>query len=602
MAVLAFGQEPEQAPTAATDESAAGKVRELTLETFFTTITENEYVLMEFYASWCGHCKQFAPVYEEIASRLGGSVVVARIDADKHSVVASLQGIQGFPTIRFFSNGVPIGYTGDRTLEDVLKFVARATEPAFTTIQTAAEYDAFREANPKAVLACFGENATEIGHLKEMFEDIARQIHVTTDVSFAVYENSEAIGAPACPGFVAYNPDFETPFVYDIGTYLDVDPEDLPVPEEEEEEVKKENEEMKTDSDGRPVEIVPPGDEDHVQKEAEEEIKQEAEEVQQEMSEEGEKEHPKRSVPKIIRWISESMIPLVDEVSGRNFELYTRLERPMVWLVMKEPNEGALATFREVAKEYPQRASFVWLNDTLYHVQSKLIGVPANSPLPTVVISQGQRHYAFTAEQAEAFSFETVNDFVKDYFDGVLRPTIRSGPVPDAAENEAKAVKTIVRSQWDEVVRDPARDVLVEFYSFWCRNCLDLAGLFGEFAESLKDTKTFMMGNIELSENDFPEEIVVQNFPHLVLFPAGENSVPVTFEQDITVPNLIRFVQRNAGIKFELPEAAQKILDDEEREIREREEMEAAAEEEMEAAAEAEAAENIVVEENKEEL
>ena len=537
MAALAFGQEAEKA--AEEEASVTGKVRELTVETFFTTITDNEYVLMEFYASWCGHCKQFAPVYEEIAERLAGRVVVARIDADEHSVIASLQQIQGFPTIRFFSNGVPISYEGERTLEDVLSFVARATEPPFTTIQTGEEYDAFRAASPKSVIACFGDNATEIGHLREMFEDIARQIHVTADVSFAVYEDAEAIGAPSCPGFVAYNPDFEAPFVYDIGTCLDVDPEDLPQ-KDTEEEVKAE---MELDSEGRPVEIVPPGEEDHIERAHD----AEAEEVQKDIEEEGEKEPPKRSVQKIIRWISDSMLPLVDEVSGKNFEKYSRLDRPMVWLVLREPDEAAIAAFREAAAEYPLRASFVWLNDTRYHIQAKLIGVPDNGPFPTVAISHGLKHYAFTAEQAAHFSAEAVNDFVKDYFDGVLRPTVRSGPAPDAAENEGKPVKTIVRSQWDEVVLDPARDVLVEFYSFWCRNCLDLAGLFGEFAEAMKDTKSFMMGSIELSENDFPEEVIIQNFPQLVLFPAGENSVPVNFEHDFTVPNLIRFIQDNAG-------------------------------------------------------
>ena len=536
IAAIAFGEvaeKPAEVPTEITEEenaeaeaeaeaAADSPVKEITLETFFSTINDNEYVLMEFYASWCGHCKQFAPVYEEIAKHLEGTVTVARVDADKYSAIAMLQELQSFPTIKLFVKSVPVTYFGSRTFDDVIKFVSRAQEPSYTELKDAASFDAFVAAHPKNMIACFGDNATEIGHLREMFEDIALQIHISTDVSFAVYEDKDAVGVPSCPGIAVRNPDYPDPFVYDIGTYLDVDPEDLP--HSEEEEVKKEED---------------------VKEEEEEEEEKEEEEVKKE----GEEELPKRSPRRIVRWLSECMLPLVDEVSGKNFDKYARLERPMVWLVMRETNSEALKTFTEVAQEYALRASFVWLNDTLYHIQTKLIGVPEDSAFPTVAISKKLWHSAFSKEQTAAgISKEALRAFVDAYLAGTLLPTVRSAPVPDKAENEAKPFRTLVRSNWEETVLDPTKDVLVEFYSSWCKNCLALSSMFEDLGKALRPVESFFVGGIELSENDFPEDVEISGFPHIVLFPAGEKKkTPVVLNDDIVLTKMIKFVQKNAG-------------------------------------------------------
>lgn len=565
---IAFAQEEEvvgvkeQQPA----PESTQKVKELTFENFFTTITENDFVLMEFYAKWCGHCKQFVPTYEKIATALEGRVTVARIDADTHSVIASLQEIQSFPTIKLFVKGVPIFYDGVRSFDDVISFVNRGIEPSYTVLNTEEEFDKFVEANPKTMIACFGTNETEIGPLRHIFEDISLQIHVSTDVNFAIYEDAEVIGVPSCPGFVARNPDYETLFVYDIGTYLDVYPEDLPPPPpEEEKEEAKENSEYGTPENMIDGEIIPPGDEDHIlhsnnNGEEEEEVKLDNNiedmvppEINDDLSDgikiDSSKDMvpPKRSAQSVIAWLSESMLPLVDEVSGRNFDKYAHINRPMVWLVMREKNDEAMAAFNDAAREFQLMASFVWLNDTMYHVQSKLIGIPEDSAFPTIAITFGRKHYVFTKEMTEEFSFDTICQFVNYYFDQTLEPVVRSGPVPDAEENAKKPFKTIVRSQWDEVVMDPKRDVLVEFYSFWCSNCMNLKGLFEDLGKALGEVETFMFGGIELSENDFPDDIEADSFPYLVFYPAGEEKKPIVYNRDIVLSNMIKFVQENAG-------------------------------------------------------
>ncbi|UJR25254.1 hypothetical protein I4U23_006606 [Adineta vaga] len=78
---------------------------------------------IEYYASWCGHCRNLAPEWKRVATALKGIVKVGAIDADTHKSLGQQYGISGFPTIKIFGNNKrsPSDYQGGRTADAIVE-------------------------------------------------------------------------------------------------------------------------------------------------------------------------------------------------------------------------------------------------------------------------------------------------------------------------------------------------------------------------------------------------------------------------------------------------------------------------------------------------
>lgn len=77
---------------------------DLTAADFEQTITENEVVIVDFWASWCGPCRMFAPVYEK-ASEAHPDVVFAKVDTEAEQALAAAARITSIPTLMAFKRG-----------------------------------------------------------------------------------------------------------------------------------------------------------------------------------------------------------------------------------------------------------------------------------------------------------------------------------------------------------------------------------------------------------------------------------------------------------------------------------------------------------------
>lgn len=79
--------------------------QDLTQETFQETIENNDIVLVDWWADWCGPCKMFAPVYDEV-SQQHDDIVFGKIDTEDQQQLAAAAGISSIPTLMAFRENV----------------------------------------------------------------------------------------------------------------------------------------------------------------------------------------------------------------------------------------------------------------------------------------------------------------------------------------------------------------------------------------------------------------------------------------------------------------------------------------------------------------
>ncbi|MFD1662980.1 thioredoxin [Streptomyces caeni] len=96
---------------------------ELTKDNFDQTVTDNDFVLIDFWASWCGPCRQFAPVYEK-AAKENPDLVFGKVDTEAQPELAAAFGIRSIPTLMIVRERVAVfaqpGALPQAALEDVI--------------------------------------------------------------------------------------------------------------------------------------------------------------------------------------------------------------------------------------------------------------------------------------------------------------------------------------------------------------------------------------------------------------------------------------------------------------------------------------------------
>lgn len=79
----------------------------LTMDTLESTIASNDIVLIDFWAEWCGPCKSFGPIYEELSNK-HTDIAFAKVDTEAEQTLAAQFGIQSIPTVAAFRDQVLI--------------------------------------------------------------------------------------------------------------------------------------------------------------------------------------------------------------------------------------------------------------------------------------------------------------------------------------------------------------------------------------------------------------------------------------------------------------------------------------------------------------
>ncbi|XP_068595116.1 protein disulfide-isomerase A3 [Brachionichthys hirsutus] len=163
---------------------------------------------------------------------------------------------------------------------------------------------------------------------------------------------------------------------------------------------------------------------------------------------------------------------------------------------------------------------------------------------------KGQK-YAMT----ETFSMDALQSFLKDYFAGSLKPYLKSEPVPESNDGP---VKVVVAENFDEIVNDDSKDVLIEFYAPWCGHCKSLEPKYNELGEKLANDPNVVLAKMDATANDVPAAYQVSGFPTIYFSPAGGKMNPKKYEGGREVSDFISYLKREATNPLVVPEETTK--------------------------------------------
>ncbi len=107
-----------------TEQVGSSKSIELTADEFESKTSKGSW-FVKFYAPWCGHCKNLAPIWEELAADMESDPVhhVAHVDCTKYPSTCKDAGVSGYPTMKLIKDGEAIEYPGQRTKESLRAFM-----------------------------------------------------------------------------------------------------------------------------------------------------------------------------------------------------------------------------------------------------------------------------------------------------------------------------------------------------------------------------------------------------------------------------------------------------------------------------------------------
>ncbi|XP_027346620.1 protein disulfide isomerase-like 1-4 [Abrus precatorius] len=443
---------------------------------FTTVIENNEFVMVEFYAPWCGHCQALAPEYAAAATELkSDGVVLAKVDATVESELAGEYDVQGFPTVFFFTDGVHKPYTGQRTKDAIVTWVRKKIGPGVYNITTLDDAERILTSESKVVLgfldSLVGAESGELAAASKLEDDV--NFYQTT--------------------------------VPDVAKLFHIDP-----------------------SVKRPALVLLKKEEEKLNYFDGQFVKAE-----------------------IASFVSSNKLPLVTTFTRESapsiFE--SQIKKQLLLFVSSNDTEKLVPVFEEAAKFFKGKLVFVHVamdNEDVGKPVADYFGITGNAPKVLAFTGNDDgRKFLLDGE----VTVDNIKAFGNNFLEDKLKPFLKSDPVPESNDGD---VKIVVGDNFDEIVLDESKDVLLEIYAPWCGHCQALEPTYNKLAKHLRGIESIIIAKMDGTTNEHPRA-KADGFPTILFFPAGnKSSDPITADVDRTVVAFYKFLRKHASIPFQL--------------------------------------------------
>uniref|UniRef100_A0A383VY14 Protein disulfide-isomerase n=1 Tax=Tetradesmus obliquus TaxID=3088 RepID=A0A383VY14_TETOB len=261
---------------------------------------------------------------------------------------------------------------------------------------------------------------------------------------------------------------------------------------------------------------------------------------------------------------SEKLPPTIEFNDQNSQKIFSSGIEKQLLLIANEKDLKADAelfkSYRKVALEHKGKLVMVTVNmdGTAKDPVVNFFGVKAeDAPVVVGFEMAKNKKYKLKGDLSE----KALGEFAASVLDGTAEAEYKSAPIPD--EPTDGGVSIIVGKNFDSIVKDEEKDVLLEVYAPWCGHCKALEPVYKKLAKRFAKVDTVVIAKMDGTENEHPD-VEVKGFPTIIFYPAGKDAKPITFDGgDRSLKALTKFIKKNAALtkfikknavsKFELP-------------------------------------------------
>eukprot|EP00967_Tisochrysis_lutea_P111616 scaffold175697_cov36-Tisochrysis_lutea.AAC.1 len=261
-------------------------------------------------------------------------------------------------------------------------------------------------------------------------------------------------------------------------------------------------------------------------------------------------------------WLLSKAQPLVGQYTYNTKERYFSKKLPIVLIFVHidwKGNPKGTAYYanraRKVASQYVGKLQFALAHLGDYEYQMADYGLEVSDKVHDVRIGlihkEGDFEYTYGSSETK-FSAEALTSFADAFLAGKLEPAKKtdvSAPPPgndDEADVDESAVVTLTASNFDSVVMDSSKDVLVEFYAPWCGHCKALKPEYAKAAKLLEGESSLVLAKMDATQHDPPAGFDVQGYPTLLFVAAEAGATPVPYDGEREASLIAQWVRANA--------------------------------------------------------
>lgn len=264
----------------------------------------------------------------------------------------------------------------------------------------------------------------------------------------------------------------------------------------------------------------------------------------------------KFDVEAIEKFAKTAATPLIGEVGPETYSDYMAAGLPLAYIFAETAEERKELSdkLKPVAETHRGVVNFGTIDAKAFGAHAGNLNLKTDK-FPAFAIQQVEKNQKFPYDQDKEITFEAIKAFVDDFVAGKIEPSIKSEPIPETQEGP---VTVVVAKNYNDIVLDDTKDVLIEFYAPWCGHCKALAPKYEElgslYAKSEFKDKV-VIAKVDATANDVPDDI--QGFPTIKLYPAGAKDKAVSYSGSRTVEDLIKFIAENGKYNALVSEEAE---------------------------------------------